>query len=340
MTTSADGSTRTLRRAPAGMFHGRMTVNNPMWDEAYEKQCAVFEVNYNKTTVAIQAFAGRPVVRSRTWPHGIRKCTQVPGGANLAESVDGNSHDFAGITPFILANEHPATVTTQPNGTIIRMGTDDRRTIFVPSFIVAPTPGDTLTQAVSGATMLVTQVRLADTTLTAALTQAHFTRYNMVTGIDLHTAAWDTANAFGSDNAALLNMNPAGPTPVMLSDCDEFLANTDVATAATVSLQPTHPDYELVYTMRRGVTMAWVDDANGAIAVGSPLTWPDYGDHLVLAALNTTSADNIIAVALQAHSGGNTEELIKVHLFADCPISYFAAGVDQTPGEQGVEKAL
>ena len=74
------------------------------------------------------------------------------------------------------------------------------------------------------------------------------------------------------------------------------------------------------------------------------MTWPDHEDALVKAAYHDTAdtaipvnSDNIIAVAMQAHSGGNVEELLKVYLFADCPIVTFLAGVATTPGDQGVD---
>jgi hypothetical protein len=326
------------------MFFGRMTLNNPMWDEVYQKEMAVAEAMWNKTTEDVLEYMGRPVVRSRTLPYGARKVTQVPGGADLAESTDGNSFNFGGIIPFIMKDKHTGTSTVQPSGAVFRAGNNDRRTLFVSSFTAGLTPGDTLTQAVSGATMLITTPQLNRVDIaTNALVRAHYARYNMVTGIDLHTGVWDTTNTVTSDNAGGVVMAPTPVTPVLISDGDELISNTDVVEAASVDYQPTDPDYEPIWVMRRGRTMAWVNgdtagggNGNGNIAIGTPLTWPDYNDVLVRAALNASDADNIIAVALQAATAA-TDELIPVYLFADCPIDYFVAGVATTPGEQGVE---
>jgi len=166
----------------------------------------------------------------------------------------------------------------------------------------------------------------------------------MVTGIDLHTGIWNTTNNVTSNNAAGVAMAPTPVVPVMITDCDELVSNVDVVPAASVDYQPTDPDNELIYVMRRGETMAWVNDTNGAVAIGTPLTWPDYEPALVAAGYHdlidneAANPDNVIAVAMQAHSGGNTEELIRVYLFADCPINYFGAGYNTTPGEQGAQE--
>ena len=319
---------RNWKRATGGIMMGRTTLKNDMVSgDSTTAQVvgAELEIMYNKTQEDPLDMAGRPVVRGKNaggGPQYAYKNTQVLGGADFAESVQGNSYNFAGVFPFNLDN-------------LYRTDGNDQITLFVASFTNAPSVGDTLTSSGGG-----TGVVVAVDGLTSAASKTKFTAYNYVTIRRTNTTAWAAAETITSDDLAASAMAPTPATLTIVSVGDTQVANANATDAYSDSDLTADVSYEMVWILTHGITMAWWDDRNGAIADGSPGTWSDVENAFVLAGLNTSGPDNIVVTALQAETAADVNQLLKSYVFAVEPINFFKAGtttMDTTPGEQGVE---
>ena len=319
---------RNWKRATGGIMMGRTTLKNDMMsNDASTAQVlgAELEIMYNKTQEDPLDMAGRPVVRGKEaggGPACAYKNTQVLGGADFAESVHGNSYNFAGVFPFNLDNLH-------------RTDGEDEITLFVASFTQAPSVGDTLTSS-GGGTGVVVRVD----GLNSANTLLKFTAYNYVTIRRTNTTAWAAAETITSDDLAGVAMAPTPATLTIVSVGDTQVANANATDGYSDSDLTADFAYEMVWILTHGITMAWWDDRNGAIADGSPGTWSDAENTFVLAGLNTSGPDNIVVTALQAETATAVHQLLKSYVFGVEPINFFKAGTTSgmtTPGEQGVE---
>lgn len=337
MTGTYRADARGWRRGYGGLILGQFSVENDLMSTNAFSTEAILEALFNCTGDVTSTILGRPIVRGKLSGGGPGcgyLCTQVAGGADLAESTGGDTYNFAGVVAFNMIDRFRE-YNTAPN---------NQKTIFVDSITTAPVPGDTLTQAVSLATGEVVAIN----GLTSAQSAALFLAYNFVTFRDLGTGTWNTTNNVTSDNAGAV-MAPTPIVPDIISHADTLTGNMDSDDPYDLIPDTTH---ELMLVLVEGITMAWVDDYNGSIADGSPLTWPDYGQHLVLASYHDVTipgdngtavyvnSDNIIAHALQAHSGGATEEFRMVHIRPEKPLVKFTAGVATTPGNQGVDPEI